>query len=269
MKNSARFAGQTVWITGASSGIGEACARAFADEGAQLILSARRRSELERVASGCVRPGVSAPRVECMDLDDTESLAGVVARVLTNHPNIDVMVHNAGLSQRSRAIETAIDVDERLMRVNYLGPVALTKALLPSMVARRRGHFVVVTSLVGVFGTPMRSSYSASKHALHGFFDSLRAEHTEDQLKVTVVCPGFVQTDVSRNALTGDGSPQGSMDPGTAKGITADTCAARMLDAIAQGRQEVYVGGAERFAVYVKRYVPRVFSALIARAKVT
>ncbi len=182
---------------------------------------------------------------------------------------VDVMVHNAGVSQRSRAIETKISVDERIMRVNYLGPVALTKALLPSMVARRRGHFVVVSSLVGVFGTPLRSSYSASKHALHGFFESLRAEHFGDGLRVTVVCPGFVQTEVSRNALTGDGTPQGTMDAATGAGISAEQCARGLVDAAAREREEVYVGGRERFAAYLRRYAPAVFSYMIRRAKVT
>jgi dehydrogenase/reductase SDR family member 7B len=261
-----RFEGQWVWITGASSGIGEACARAFAREGARLVLSARRREELERVAAAC---GAREVLVEPMDQSDTGSLDAVVERVLARTGGVDVMVHNAGVSQRSRAIDTKVSVDERIMRVNYLGPVALTKALLPSMVRRKKGHFVVVSSLVGVFGTPLRSSYSASKHALHGFFESLRAEHHGDGLRVTVVCPGFVQTEVSRNALTGDGSPQGTMDDATAKGITADECAAGLLDATAREREEVYVGGRERLAVYLRRYAPPVFSFFIRRSKVT
>lgn len=261
------FEGQWVWITGASSGIGEACAKAFAQAGARLILSARRREELERVAALCA--GAGEVLIEPLDQAELDSLGPIVERVLSRTGGVDVMVHNAGVSQRSRAIDTVIAVDERLMRVNYLGPVALTKALLPSMVRRNKGQFVVVSSLVGVFGTPLRSSYSASKHALHGFFESLRAEHHGDGVRVTIVCPGFVHTDVSRNALTGDGSAQGTMDAATGKGITAEQCARGLLEATLAQREEVYVGGPERFAAYLRRYVPPVFSRLIRRAKVT
>jgi dehydrogenase/reductase SDR family protein 7B len=262
-----RFEGQWVWITGASSGIGEACARAFAQEGARLVLSARRRAELERVAATCV--GAAEVVIEPIDQAELSTLGPLVDRVLARTGGVDVMVHNAGVSQRSRAIETGIDVDERILRVNYLGPVALTKALLPSMVRRKRGRFVVVSSLVGVFGTPLRSSYSASKHALHGFFESLRAEHHRDGLGVTIVCPGFVRTEVSRNALTGDGSAQGTMDAATERGIAPEACAKGLLDAAARGAEEVYVGGREALAPYLRRYAPSLFSALIRRAKVT
>jgi short-subunit dehydrogenase len=259
-----------IWITGASSGIGEAGARIFAAQGAKLVLSARRANELERVATACREAGAAEVVIEPLDQADIGSLEPIVAAVIARCGAIDVMIHNAGVSQRSRAIETSIAVDERLMRVNYLGPVALTKALLPSMVARKRGHFVVVSSVTGIFGTPLRSSYSASKHALHGFFDSLRAEHAADNIAVTMFCPGFVQTNVSRNALTGDGTPLGTMDASTGRGITAQQCAQQLLESTLARREEVYVGGPkERLGVYVKRFAPRVFSALITRAKVT
>lgn len=254
-----------VWITGASSGIGEAVARAFAARGARVLLSARRESELARVAAAL---GERA-RVLPLDLEDTAGLADKAARALAEHGPIDIMVHNGGISQRSRAIDTRVDVDERIMRINYLGAVALTKGLLPSMVARRRGHFVVISSLVGRVGTPLRSGYSASKHALHGFFDSLRAEHHDDGLHVTLICPGFVRTDVSVNALTGDGSPQGTMDTKTAGGITPEACAARILRAVDRREEEVNVGGWETIAVPVRRYFPTLYSRLIRRARVT
>lgn len=260
-----RFEGKTVWITGASSGIGEACARAFAREGARLILSARRRDELTRVASSI---GATDARIVPLDL---EELGGSFARaqeIVAEAGDVDVMVHNGGVSQRSRAIDTSLDVDRRLFNVNYFGTVSLTKALLPAFVRRRAGHFVVVTSLTGVIGTPMRSSYAASKHALHGFFDSLRAEHHTDGLIVTLVCPGFVQTNVSRNALTGDGAPQGTMDDATARGITADECARELLEATAHRKREVYVGGRERLGVVLKRVAPGLLSRMVRSARV-
>lgn len=260
----ARFEGKVVWITGASSGIGEACARAFAREGARLVLSARRRDELERVAERC---GGGA-RILPLDLAELGRSEARAREVVAEAGVIDVMVHNGGVSQRSRAIDTALDVDRRLFDVNYFGTVSLTKALLPGMVARHAGHFVVVTSLTGMIGTPLRSSYAASKHALHGFFDSLRAEHHRDGIAVTLVCPGFVQTDVSRNALTGDGSAQGTMDDATAKGITPDACAEGLVEATALRREELYVGGRERLGVYLKRYAPTLFSRVLRRARV-
>jgi short-subunit dehydrogenase len=261
-----RFDGKTVWITGASSGIGEACARAFAAEGAQLVLSARRREELEQVRSRCSDPH----RVRVLPLDLAELAHSIEkARAAVDEAGVvDVMLHNGGISQRARAIDTSLEVDHRLFDVNYFGTVALTKALLPGMVQRHEGHFVVVTSLTGIVGTPMRSSYAASKHALHGFFDSLRAEHHRDGLAVTLVCPGFVRTDVSRNALTGDGRAQGTMDEATARGISPDACAAAIVRATATRREEVYVGGRETVGPYLKRYAPTLFSRIVRRAKV-
>lgn len=255
----------TVWITGASSGIGEAVARGFAARGARVLLSARRESELTRVAQALGERAHVLP----LDLEDTASLGDKAIRALAEVGPIDIMVHNGGISQRSRAIDTRVEVDERIMRVNYLGAVALTKGLLPSMVERRRGHFVVISSLVGRIGTPLRSGYSASKHALHGFFDSLRAEHHDDGLRVTLICPGFVRTAVSVNALTGDGSPQGTMDTKTAGGITPEACASRILRAVDRAEEEVNVGGWETIAVPVRRFFPRVYSRLIRNTKVT
>jgi short-subunit dehydrogenase len=262
----ASFAHRVVWITGASSGIGESLAHAFARRGARLVLSARRRDELDRVASTCT--GASSVHVHPLDLADTASLAAHAKQVLSDVGDVDVMVHNGGVSQRARALDTSVEVDDRLMRVNYLGAVALTKALLPSMIARNQGRFVVVSSLVGIIGSPMRSGYAASKHALHGFFDSLRAEHHDDGISVTIACPGFVRTGVSIHALTGTGAPQGTMDTATDRGIEPDACAERIVRAVERGKREVYVGGYETIAVYLKRYAPSMFERLLRRARV-
>lgn len=262
---SGTFEGQNVWITGASSGIGEALAREFAREGARVLLSARNRGELERVAKSIGEAALVLP----LDLEDVGSLHEKAESALALMGHIDVMVHNGGISQRSRAAETGLDVVERLMRVNFFGAVGLTLGLLPSMRARKRGHFVVVTSLVGVFGTPLRSGYSASKHALHGYFDSLRAEHTQDGIGVTIACPGFISTNVSKNALTADGSPQGSMDEATGGGMDAADCARAIVRGTAKRKTELYVGGKETLGVYVKRASPALFAKLISRTKVT
>src|ERR1051326_1955028 len=260
--SSSRFRGKIVWITGASSGIGEALARHFAQTGSRLILSSRRREELGRVAKTC--SGAESVDVLPLDLSLPESMEDAAHRALDIAGCIDVMVHNAGVSQRSFAAETGYRIDELLMRTNYLGPVALTKALLPSMRARRQGHFIVVTSVLGKIGLPGRSGYCASKHALHGFFETIRAELWRDGIRVTLVLPGWVRTNFSINALTGSGRPNGKMEPGTAGGVTADLCAERIISAAASGKAEVAVVKlTERVALYVSRFAPSLFRRII------
>lgn len=266
----AHFTQKRVWITGASSGIGESLAKAFAKEGAHIILSARNEKELDRVAGLCTAEGAASVLVQPLDLGQPETLADVAANVLRKVGKIDVLINNGGISQRSKVLDTSLDVDRKLMEVNYFGTVALTKAILPSMVTHQLGHIVTVTSLTGKFGTALRSTYAASKHALHGFFDSLRAElGSNSPIKVTLVCPGFIRTKVSINALTGSGAPQGTMDDATGKGMDPDVLAQKMLRVIAQGREEANFGGSEVRAVYLKRFFPGYLSKLLKKAKVT
>ena len=178
------FSGQVVWITGASSGIGEALTLAFAKCGAKLVLSARRRDELERVAAKC---GAADVFVLPMDLAKSDHFDALAAQVLERFGRIDVVVHNGGVSQRALVKDTQMEVHRRVMEVNYFGTVALTRAVLPAMLAARRGQFVVISSVAGKLGTPLRAAYCASKHALHGFFDCLRAEVWRHNVAVLVV----------------------------------------------------------------------------------
>jgi len=263
------FDGKVVWITGASSGIGEALAKAFAAQGAKLVLSARRVAELERVRESC--GGYNAPvAIVPLDLADHDGIPARAAEAVAAFGQVDILVNNGGISQRSLAKDAGIEVDRRIMDVNFLGTVAVTKALLPHLLGRGQGRIVTVTSVVGKIGTPMRSAYAASKHALHGFFDSLRAELAGSGIGVTLVLPGFVRTSVSANALTADGRPQGPSDDAVAAGMDPDEFARRLLPAIAAGRDEVLIGGPkERFAVGLKRFLPGVYARFIARAKVT
>ena len=256
------FRGKVVWITGASSGIGESLARHFANTGARLILSSRRKEELDRVAKAC--SGAESVAVLPIDLSQPESMNAAALRALRIAGHVDVMVHNAGVSQRSFAADTKYDVDELLIRTNYLGPVALTKALLPSMRARHQGQFIVVSSVLGKFGLPGRSGYCGSKHALHGFFETLRAELWRDGIGVTLVLPGWVRTNVSINALTGSGAPNGKMEEGTASGVTADYCAQKIIAAASSGKREVaVVRFTEQAALYLSRFTPRLFARMI------
>ena len=217
--------------------------------------------------------GIVSPenvKVLPLDLENYMSLSGKVDEALKLFGSIDVLFNNGGVSQRSLAKDTAMEVDKRLMDVNYLGTVALTKALLPHFIEKNNGHFVVITSIVGKIGTPLRSSYAASKHALHGFFDSLRAEVYQNNIKVTLACPGFVQTNVSLNALTADGTPQNKMDSATKNGLTPEVFAEKLLKAVQQEKQEIYIGGfKEKLAVYVKRLFPKLLSKMIRKLAVT
>jgi short-subunit dehydrogenase len=257
-----KFTGKVVWITGASSGIGEALARGFAAAGSHVILSARREVELQRVAALC--SNASSVSILPLDLSMPERMADAAQHGLQLIGHIDAMVHNAGVSQRSLIADTTYEVDNQLMRTNYLGPVALTKAVLPSMRQRGSGHFIVITSVLGKFGLPGRSGYCAAKHALHGFFDTLRAEVFKDGIQVTLALPGWVRTNVSLNSLTGNGTPHAKMDPGTAGGMTPDECAQRIIAAAESGKDEVYVlRSKELLALTVSRFAPALFRRII------
>ena len=260
-----RFAGKIVWITGASSGIGEATAYAFSREGARLVLSSRRADELERVRRACARSDDHV--VVPLDLARSETFPANVAEVLLRCGRIDVLVNNGGVSQRALAAEAAPEVERALMEVDYFGPVALTKALLPSMRARRGGHIAVVSSVMGYLGTPGRSTYAAAKHALHGYFDSLRAEVWREGIRVTLVCPGYVKTAVSDNAWGPRGEKHGRTDGTHMTGIAPERCAAALLRGIARGREEVYVGGWEVSGIYLKRIAPWLLSRIVRRMK--
>lgn len=263
-----KFKDQVFWITGASSGIGKSLTIELANLGAKLIISSRNESALSEVKKQCKFPENIA--VLALDLEAYDDLVTKVDEAISVFGRIDVLVNNGGISQRSLVKDTSIAVDKRLMDINYLGTVALTKALLPHFIENKSGHFVVTTSIVGKIGTPLRSTYAATKHALHGFFDSLRAEHHNDNITVTLICPGFVTTNVSKNALTGDGSPQDTMDIATENGIHPDEFAKQMLKAIRNKREEVYIAGIkEKLGVYTKRFFPKLLSKMIRKLSVT
>jgi dehydrogenase/reductase SDR family member 7B len=263
------FKQKRVWVTGASSGIGEALAKALAARGAHLVLSARNETELQRVAGLCHAAGAASVLVQPLDLEQHDSIGNVATQVIRQSGKIDILINNGGISQRSLALDTALDVDKRLMNINYFGTVALTKAVLPNMLTHQLGHIVTITSLMGKFGAPLRSSYAGAKHALHGFFDSLRAELTHTPIKVTLICPGYVRTNISINALTGSGRQQGTMDDATDRGMAPDDLARKVLHTIERGRNEAYFGGKEVMGVYLKRFLPNYLAKVVAKAKVT
>ena len=249
---------KVVWITGASSGIGEALAYAFSAAGARLLLSSRRTEELERVKQQCAYPDQT--RVLPMDLLNIASFDERVKEALGAFGHIDILIHNGGVSQRGLVLDTELSVQRQVMELDYFSYIALTKALLPHFIERKAGHFVVMSSVMGKIGTPMRSAYAAAKHALHGFFDCLRAEVSPMNIKVTILTPGYIRTNIAQNALTKDGSKLGEASVNIEKGLPADQAAMKMFRAIEKGKFEAYIGkaGPEKMALVLNRLAPRV-----------
>lgn len=258
---------KVIWITGASSGIGEALAYKLNELGAKLILSSRNRESLYVVKSNCKINQLDI-HILPLDLENADSLKEVTASAIKIFNRVDLIIHSGGVSQRSLALETDLNVAQRIMNINFWGTVALTQSILPFMLSKNAGHIVVISSLVGKFGTKFRSAYSASKHALHGYFDSLRTE-IDPKIKISIICPGFIKTNVTINALTADGTKQNSMDDAQANGMPADQCALEIIKAIQAEKEEVYVGGKEKYAVLLKRFLPGLFSKIVRKAKVT
>ncbi|MGV6846030.1 MAG: SDR family oxidoreductase [Lutibacter sp.] len=256
------------WITGASSGIGRALTIELSKRKVKLIISGRNKDALNKTVDFCENKNLI--KTLPFDLEDFSEMKKITEKAVSFFGKIDVLINNGGISQRSLAVDTNLSVDEKIMNVNYLGTVALTKAILPYFIKQQSGYFVVITSIVGKIGTPLRSTYSASKHALHGFFDSLRAEVYPYHIKVMLVCPGFVQTQVSINALTGNGNPQNKMDEATKNGIKPAIFAQKLISAIKSEKQEVYIAGfKEKLGVYLKRFFPKLLSTVIRKTNVT
>jgi short-subunit dehydrogenase len=261
------FSQKVVWITGATSGIGEFLTYELNMQGAKLVISGRRTTELERVKSFCSHKD----QVFVLPLDVTQisDLSKNTEKVWNHFGQIDILINNAGISQRSWVADTILEVDRKIMEVNYFGAIALTKAVLPYMKKQGSGQIVVTSSVMGKIGTPQRSAYAASKHALHGFYDSLRAELIHDHIHVCIICPGYVHTNITLNALTADGSPMQSMSDSTKNGYPPDVFARKAARAIAKQKEEVYIGKKEIIAVYIKRLFPKLWSYLVTRLNVT
>jgi short-subunit dehydrogenase len=263
--------GKVVWVTGASSGIGEALVYELVRHGARLIISARRKDELERVKGNCQKLGATSVEILPLDLSQINTLSLTTEVALQFYGQVDILVNNGGISQRSLAKETALDVDRRLMEVNYFGTITLTKNLMPHLITRGHGHIVNITSVTGLIGTPYRSGYAASKHALHGFFNSLRAELWKDShsIYVTLICPGWTNTNLSITALKGDGTPQNKKDDTHATGLSPEFVAKKIIKAIKGNANQIIVGGwKETMAVYVNRFSSSLFARIVRSAKV-
>lgn len=261
------WSGQTVWITGASSGIGEALARECAARGARIVATARTEDALHRL-SDTVNAEV---HVVPADLSDLDSLPELTERVFRLVERVDVLILNAGMSQRSYAEETGTSVTRQIFALNVLSPIEVTRLSLPRMIAAGGGNIVPVSSLAGKAGFPLRSTYAATKHALHGYFEAVRAETYDRGIRVTIAVPGFVRTDISRHAVVGDGTLYGRMDENQAGGISPEACAKRILRAVDAGALEVRpgMGIRGRLALLLHTVAPRVFARTIRSVRPT
>ncbi|MFI5149041.1 MAG: SDR family oxidoreductase [Bacteroidia bacterium] len=268
MNKTSPFEGKVIWITGASSGIGRALALLLAKEGARLVLSSRKRETLEAVRTACALKEENS-FILPFDLEHSTGVENLAARVHARFGKIDILINNGGLSQRSMALDTPLEIDRKLMELNYFGTIALTKSVLPYMVRQGQGQIVVISSVAGKFGFYLRSAYSASKHALHGFFESLRMEVYKHHIRILLVCPGKIVTNISRNAITANGDAFGKLDEAQAKGMTAEDCASEILFAMNSSKEEVYVGNSkEGRGLLLKRFFPALFSRLIRKQKI-
>lgn len=254
------FQNKTVWITGASSGIGETLVYAFINAGAKVIASARNEAELNRVKSQCSLQ--ENCHISPLDLAANENFDNIAQSIFNKFGRIDYLINNGGISQRSTVLETPLEIDRRIMEINFFGTIALTKTVLPYMLKQGGGHIAATSSIAGKFGFFQRSAYSASKHALHGFFESLRlemlrSENRKQNIRVSMIVPGRVRTNISLNAIDGKGNAHGKMDEGQNKGISPEKAARQILCGLAKNRREINVGGVELLMLYFKRFLPR------------
>ena len=267
-KQMSSFQNKVVWITGASSGIGEALVYALAKQDAILILSSRRETELNKIMQNAGLKDANC-LILPLDLADTANVETLVNKAIHKFSTIDILINNGGISQRANVKDTPLEIDRKLMEINYFGTIALTKAVLKHMLAQNSGHIVVVSSIAGKFGFYLRSAYSASKFALHGFFESLRMEVFKNNINVTIVCPGKIKTNISINAMNEKGEKNNIMDPSHANAMPAEECAKKILQAILKKKEEVYIGRWEIVSIYVKRFFPALFSRMIKNVKPT
>jgi len=261
------FNNHVIWITGASSGIGEALTKLLATHGAMLVLSSRRKTKLQDLKETCVKAGAPAENIQVLPLDMEKQhlFPDAHKAVIKQFGKIDILINNAGISQRSLCKDTDMSVYRTLFEVDVFGQIALTKEVLPLMIKNKSGHLVVTSSVAGKIGVPFRTGYCAAKHAIMGFFDALRAELTSYNIRVTTITPGYIRTNLSKNALNSDGSKFGITDADIANGIDADECARSILRGLEKDTPEILIAGIrERQALFMQRFFPKLLFKLVA-----
>lgn len=260
------FSAKIIWITGATSGIGRAVATEISRSKTHLILSGRNQTALAETGKICEQNGSTVELVP-FDLGDENAVKSAAEKVLKSHKKIDCLYHFGGISQRGFASETSATVERKIFEINFFGTVLLTKAILPAMLKNGGGHIAVTSSIVGKFGFPYRSAYSASKHALHGYFESLRSENVKHNIRVSIIIPGRIQTNISINALDKEGHNHGKMDAGQNNGMNAEKAAHKITGKLKSERKEILVGGKELIMVHIRRFLPRLYYYLSSKVE--
>jgi dehydrogenase/reductase SDR family protein 7B len=257
--------GKSIWITGASSGIGEALARKFSALGCSLVLSGRNKEKLQAL---CKELGCDKTRVLAFDLADTDiSREEIVNNAWASFGGIDILINNGGVSQRLTSTETSETMLRNLMETNFLSHAEIGRLVAIRMMAQGGGKIVVISSIAGKFGFYFRSGYSAAKHALHGYFESLRLECESRGISVLMVCPGKIKTSVSLNALGKSGEPHGIMDASHARAMEPSVCADKIVEAIESNREEIFIGGKELLMPLLRQWFPPLFRFLLRRVR--
>jgi dehydrogenase/reductase SDR family member 7B len=268
MKKNKMFVDKVVWITGASSGIGEALVYEFIERGATVIASSNDPTELERVKNNC-RDKTQMVHCVPFDLVDTSDINKIVDQQINIFNKVDFVLNIGGISQRARVDETPLWLDRKIFEINYFGTIAFTKAILPYMIKQQSGHILATSSISGRFGFPLRSAYSASKQALHGFFETLYLENKKSNIRASVIIPGRVRTSISFHALNSEGKEHGKLDEGLAGGITPQRAAQTIIKGIRRNKREILVGKGELTMLYIRRYFPWLFFRIADKIKST
>jgi short-subunit dehydrogenase len=268
MKKNNIFNGKVAWITGASSGIGESLVYEFVRMGAIVVASSNDLPGLERVKYACAE---KSQMVHCVpfDLADTSEINEIVEQQISKFGRIDFLLNIGGISQRATIVETPLWLDRRIFEINYFGTIALTKAVLPYMIIHKSGHILATSSISGRFGFPLRSAYSASKQALHGFFETLYLENKKFNIRTSVIIPGRVRTAISLHALNAEGKEHGKLDDGQEKGILPQHAAEIIIKGILRNKREILVGKGELLLLHIRRYFPWLFFRIADKIKST
>ena len=267
MNTKTYFDNKVVWITGASSGIGKEFCIQLDQMGAILILSSRNENALVALKESLSHS--EKHQIQVLDLEDSSEFKNMTDSIISSHKKIDLLINNGGISQRSNVAETDLSIDRKIMEINFFGNVALSKAVLPHMIKNKSGHIVVISSIAGKFGFFLRSAYSASKHALHGFYESLALEQKDNGINITIVCPGKINTPISTNALNKEGEKNGQMDDNQRHGLPVSKCVTKILKDVAKKKEESFVGGKEIYVVKIKNLFPRIFRKIIRKQSPT
>ena len=260
------FLNKKIVITGASSGIGEALLRELAQTPCTVFIGARSVEKLQKLKKELENEQTKIHVLE-MDLSKNESLEKAFLALQSKTNSIDLLLNNGGISQRGLAVDTDYSVVERIMNVNFLGTIKWTTLCLPLLKKSAAPHITVISSVVGEYGFPLRSSYSASKHALKGYFESMQLEPGSPS--VSIVSPGRIKTAISLSALEADGSMHGKMDEGQNKGVSAEKAASLILKGSAKKKNNIFIGSGEIVLIYIKRYVPALFRFIAKRVSAT